>query len=66
MNMSLWFDDEKDKVLIDWLKTKTNKSATIREALYDKINGIKIVSKEENIEFDDGFINSLSGFQGQD
>lgn len=66
MIIPLWVNEDKDKELIDWLNTKTNKSAVIREVLYSYIKGIgfnnsNLVNKET--EIDDNFMNSLKSFE---
>ena len=70
MIIPLWVNEKKDKELIDWLNTKTNKSAVIREILYAYKNKMNIsfssdkeLNKEKIDNLDQNFINSLKGFK---
>lgn len=61
MIIPVWVDEKKDRQLIEWLNSKTNKSATVREILYGYIKGVKIeVNSPEPL--DDDFVNSLDKF----
>ena len=63
MNMPIFLDNNKDKLLIEWLGSKTNRSATVREVLYSYLS--KITPPEsfaEDDEDDEDFIDSLNNF----
>jgi hypothetical protein len=42
MIIPMWVDEKKDKRLIDWLNSKTNRSAFMRLVLYDKMEGNRV------------------------
>lgn len=67
-----YYDSEKDKILLDWLRSKNGMSSTIRNALYEKMNmeigGIQMVKKEnppppvKEVKQDTKFDNSIKKF----
>lgn len=76
MIIPVWVDPVKDKRLIEWLNTKTNKSATIRDIIYsyiDKIDfkpaEVKVDVKEEKKKevnpFVKGFLGNVSAFKNK-
>jgi hypothetical protein len=77
MIIPVWVDPNKDRRLIDWLNSKTNKSASIREIIYSYIDRVDFKSVEVNVKpevkeeknnsnpFVKGFMSNINSFSSK-